>query len=507
MLARKVSAICGSIEPKTIGPEKGRSQNMRFSEQHQITRDNSEDWFDANVEMDSPLYVDPFLIFEDESVEWAPAHEELIAFFDATLDMLALAEGDKRSMHWEKAERFLLFPEPKEFALGLSMGHPVGSGIGPDLARDMCEGLEFFRLNGRGSDERLLAKLAVLVPGMGVDRISDMVCNILKERFITYTQGICNSLGVPMTEFSVPNARWTGKNCRWSSARTALPASPTFKGGVILTPERFLKDIPRVTAEGFWNWAEANEAQSLRWELNYDLAKSLSRSDKAQRGRELAHRDIDMLERYVAQAAAEVSPYDVSQDPRGIVRWEEAGREIARASFAPEAPETQGDFEDWLLALAESFKRAVEDNGLWRALWNDGYTKHRPENIAQVIARSTWIEHCRSRNVDLSREADCGRGPVDFKFSRGWQMRGLLEVKHISSGQFVHGAETQLPVYLKGEKASFGIYLCIGYADKDFTDERLGLVRDVCTAITKAGKTRIVPVFVDARPKLSASKA
>jgi hypothetical protein len=43
-------------------------------------------------------------------------------------------------MHWVKAQRFLQFPEPKEFALGLSMGHPEGSGIGPDLAREMCEG-------------------------------------------------------------------------------------------------------------------------------------------------------------------------------------------------------------------------------------------------------------------------------------------------------------------------------------------------------------------------------
>src|SRR4029450_9216595 len=91
---------------------------------------------------------------------------------------------------------------------------------------------------------------------------------------------------------------------------------------------------------------------------------------------------------------------------------------------------------------------------LWRALWNDGNTRHRPEKIAQVIARSTWLEHCRARDIDISREADCGRGPVGFKFSRGWSIRGLIEVKHISSNQFIHGADTQLPIYLKGEKAS-----------------------------------------------------
>jgi hypothetical protein len=71
-----------------------------------------------------------------------------------------------------------------------------------------------------------------------------------------------------------------------------------------------------------------------------------------------------------------------------------------------------------------TFKTAVEDNGLWRALWNDGNNRHRPEKIAQVIARSTWLEHCRARDIDISREADCGRGPVDFKFSRAGRYAG-----------------------------------------------------------------------------------
>jgi hypothetical protein len=55
-------------------------------------------------------------------------------------------------------------------------------------------------------------------------------------------------------------------------------------------------------------------------------------------------------------------------------------------------------------------------------------------------------------------------------------MRGLIEVKHISSSQFTHGADTQLPIYMKGEKAPFGIYLCIRYFDKDFAQGRLDLV-------------------------------
>lgn len=480
---------------------------MRFTEQHRVERPADADWFDLNVEMDSPLYVDPFLLFDDNDPNWASAHDGVLEFFDTALSLLRAADGHRDSLHWQKAERFLLFPEPKEFALGLAMGHPEGSGIGPELAREMCEGLDFLRQRGRSSDDRLLGMVSILVGGLGVDRISDMICNILKRQFITYTQDVCADLGVPLVEAVVANTGWTANGWRWKTTREMLPESPVFDGAVILTPQRFLKDIPRVTPQGFWAWAEINAGETLRFDLNYDLTVALTAREKARHGRELAHRAVDLLEAYVDGATQDVAAYDVVVDPKGIVRWEEAGREIARASVAPPVPASEGEFEDWLLAMAEAFKTAVEQNGLWVALWNDDKTKHRTEGIAQVIARATWIEHCRARDIDISREADCGRGPVDFKFAHGWSLRGLIEVKHIESSQFVHGAETQLPTYLRGEMAQFGIYLCIGYADRDFNEDRLGLVREACSAISSYGTTRIAPVFVDARPKPSASKA
>ncbi|MBJ8342078.1 hypothetical protein JGU71_24625 [Antrihabitans sp. YC3-6] len=480
---------------------------MRFSEHFGVQRPDDADWFDLNVQMDTPLYIDPFLLFEDADSLWTDAHNEVIEFFGATLDMLKLANGHEDSMHWLKAQHFLEFPEPKEFALGFSMGHPEGAGIGPDFAREICLGLDFFRKQHREPDDRILGIMAVLVDGLGVDRISDLVCNVLKSRFIKYTKAICGELSVPVSDLSIRNGGWVANNLRWQTTREQLPSSPVFNGSILLTPERFLKDVPLVSAEGFWNWAAAHEGERLRFDLNYDLAESLSQREKAIRGRELARLAFDMLDSYVDAEAANDSSYDVTNDPKGLVRWEEAGRKIAEASTAPVPPESQGHFEKWLIALATTFKTAIEDNGLWLALWNDDNTKHRKEKIAQVVARTTWLEHCKAHNVDITREADCGRGPVDFKFTQGWNMRGLIEVKHISNTKFFHGATVQLPIYLKGEEARFGVYLCIGYSDSDFKQERLDLVRDACCAIAKSGQIRMHPVFVDARPKASASTA
>ncbi|WP_193614301.1 hypothetical protein [Nocardioides lijunqiniae] len=85
---------------------------------------------------------------------------------------------------------------------------------------------------------------------MGVDRISDSFCNIVKGAFIDYTQEVVERHAIPTESVVVKHASWT-TNVRWNDLRIDLPRSPVTKGGVLLVPERFLKDTPRVTADGF----------------------------------------------------------------------------------------------------------------------------------------------------------------------------------------------------------------------------------------------------------------
>jgi hypothetical protein len=56
-----------------------------------------------------------------------------------------------------------------------------------------------------------------------------------------------------------------------------------------------------------------------------------------------------------------------------------------------------------------------------------------------------WVLLCERSDVDVSREANVGRGPVDFKFSAGWRRRALIELKLMSSRKLRQGAEAQLP--------------------------------------------------------------
>lgn len=482
---------------------------MRFTEQFAIERDsNHDDWFDCELSTDTPLYVDPFLVFEDDDPYWADARQTVIDFFGLALSFISAAGGDETSPHYLKAVRMLKFPEPSEFALGLSMGHPKGSGAGFKYARKMAAALDL--LSQRGVTEvPYIQAFSLFCEGLGVDRISDIFCDILKPKFIKYTQSVASRHDLELEEVAVRAARWQPRTGRWDHLRVPLPKSPVTNEGVLLVPSRFLKDIPVVTPDSFWTWADSSVGEDLRQELNYELNVALSRQERTDAGYRTAWRHPNLVVKYLNQVAeTDMEPYDIPADPKLLVEWAEAGRDAAARQQPIAKLETEAEFAGWVFELAKEFQHAVEETDLWRALWDDDLRKYRPEKIVQAIAGMLFAAHCRMADVDLTRESNLGRGPVDFKFSQGWEKRALLEVKLIPSTHFFTGASKQLPQYMRTERADIGIYLCVGYTDSDFSPERLKRIEDTLRQLREDSGWTLKAIYVDARPanKDSASK-
>ncbi len=312
-----------------------------------------------------------------------------------------------------------------------------------------------------------------------------------------------------MTKVKVKHATWTARTWWWVDTDVKLPQSPITSGGAILAPERFLKDILRVTSEGL-AWAETNAAKELRDDLNYDLSKDLSLTQKRAAARNVARRRPKLVVRYIRKIEESILlPYDVEADPRGLVRWREAGEAAAVGLMKPEdAPEKAEDFTAFVERLATDFQHQVENTDLWTALWYKDKTRHVQEAQVQAIAGAMWTIECKNGDVDLSQEVNRGRGPVDFKFSKGWKKRALLEVKFIENTKFFNGAKNQLPQYLRTEQIAFGVFLCVGFTDADFQPARQKRVDDAIKAIKDEMGVTIKAVYVDARKtnKTSVSK-
>ncbi|MFT9297501.1 MAG: hypothetical protein ABF542_05250, partial [Gluconobacter sp.] len=57
-----------------------------------------------------------------------------------------------------------------------------------------------------------------------------------------------------------------------------------------------------------------------------------------------------------------------------------------------------------------------------------------------------------------------GGGPIDFKFSKGYNAKVLVEMKR-SGGSVRHGYEKQLEIYLRAASTDYGIFVIIDYGD------------------------------------------
>ena len=80
--------------------------------------------------------------------------------------------------------------------------------------------------------------------------------------------------------------------------------------------------------------------------------------------------------------------------------------------------------------------------------------------------RLVWL----GTTLDVGREANDGRGPVDFKISYGLKDKTLVEFKLASNSHLADNLQTQLDLYNKASDAEAG-YKVICYFSAENIDE------------------------------------
>jgi hypothetical protein len=197
--------------------------------------------------------------------------------------------------------------------------------------------------------------------------------------------------------------------------------------------------------------------------------------------------------------------YDFAKDPEGHLAWYDTAVEFAARYPLPlvqPSPPSPEAVLQLVLAIADHFKRLVERNGLNRLLYERSH-RLRHETFAQLLFFGIADAFCEANNVDLSREPNAGRGPVDFKVSSGYLSRVLVEVKYSSNRNLRAGFESQLPTYAKSERTSSTIFLIIRTTESTSQIDR---VRRARSKALKEGRRVPELVVIDARLKPSASK-
>jgi hypothetical protein len=92
--------------------------------------------------------------------------------------------------------------------------------------------------------------------------------------------------------------------------------------------------------------------------------------------------------------------------------------------------------------------------------------KLRGEKAAQKLFFCVAYAFCKAQKIDIIPEAETDYGPVDFKFSTGFDERLLIEIK-LSNNDLKKGYEKQLRLYAEAEETAAAIYLVFDLGGHD----------------------------------------
>lgn len=471
---------------------------MRFTEAFGIERGSADDWFDPHLTVDTKLFIDPLLLLEAGGV-WAQAHDELIAHFVHCYGLVAKATTST-SVSAQAARRLLTFPEPFELGLGYTAVGTRGSGAGDRFAARMADGIAVAIAAGLTQPEHI-EEVGILNEGIGADRISDATANVIKGRLISYTQEVAKRHGVPLAPHKVRHARVSLDAARWHDEEVELPTNPVTGRSIILVPEYILGGLPTLNAD---DWFDSHFNDDIRLSLNLKVGQAVSKASIVSFARQHPERVREWARAQTSRK--DLMSYDFGADPLGVVQWD---REPARFAATHPLPmrviATTKDLVGLVTEVIDRFSHFVEEQRGWSLLWNDDGTE-KPEEAIQLLLLGLAQPYLRQFDVELDREVELGRGPVDFKASSGTSVRLLIEVKKLHNGKFWNGLHAQLPSYLNSDGAGEGWFIAVQFRSNRGAVARLrALPAEVAAVATKTG-TILHYSAVDARRPLSASK-
>ena len=204
---------------------------MRYSEIFKVEAEalETKGVFNADVNSDSQLHIDPSLFKGCKIPEFVGAYDEFNEYFAKVFTgIVPYARTNQR--FFDQLVKRLSFREIASTCLGYSQSGTHGSGIGGKLARQVATTiLDIYDIGIK--NPVVFEMMPFFEEGIGADRISDMSAYLLIRRLINYTQRVCTELGIPMQ----PSVRLGGRPTE----------VPTYRRrGYVFVPSEVLCDLP-----------------------------------------------------------------------------------------------------------------------------------------------------------------------------------------------------------------------------------------------------------------------
>ncbi|WP_124221392.1 hypothetical protein [Aquisalibacillus elongatus] len=486
------------------------SVDVYFSDFFNIEAKVIEDYgaFDVSLINDFPLFIDPFLLFNSRKTEYQELHEGMIKYLKFLRDK---AQEKKISPGLLKA--WFMFPEIKQNWLGFSKSGNGGNGLGEDFAQALYSNLNNVLSNfgeEKVTESSHLEKLCIIKEKVGKDSISDFTTRLIHEYLLKYTQtfALKHLEKEYVKKVSVNNVRFNYRTETWESDTFQLPF---IKGDyVLLSPvdiltkdETWINKIDMV--KDFSLIPESFDNEQLRFQVN-NYFMSILPKKPSQKDRSLA------VSRVIAEYPEFVDYYIKYKEERGDEAEESSIEKVKESSSfyvenfkylitlldkETEFYQTKDDTIEESLKRVMFMKNVIENNDGYRIFYSKGKPIKKEDDL-QILYRLTWF----ATESDVNREVNNGRGPVDYKISRGNKDKTLIEFKLASNSQLKRNLKKQVEVYEKANVTKKSIKVILY-----FSEQELGRVNRILSELKLSGEENII--LIDARNdnKPSASTA
>lgn len=489
-----------------------------FNEYFGVTRDTVDDYgaFNVSIINDLPLFIDPFLLFQSAKPAYKALHAEILTYIKFLRDQVIAGRINK-----DLIDAWFCFSEVRQNWLGFSRVGNGGSGLGPDFAKSLSANLADLFVNF-GQEEITesshVEKVCLVQGGVGRDSISDFTTNLIKHFLCEYTEAFAREHIAPEKRKMVwvEKASFNYQTQSWQRRRYDLPWLARDDDYVLLTP----KDI--LTREENW----INRTDMIRDFESIPTAIP----DGELRGQVFAYFQTELL-RHVEK---DKEPTQADRDEAAVktlikfpdlvdyyIRYKEEHGDQAVDLSAERVMETRFVFEEQVrqlqreLANRTSFytvegstyeethlrlaylKDVIENKGGHRIFWHNGKAIQRESDL-HVLTRLVWF----GSPSDVGAEANDGRGPVDYKISRGAFDKTLIEMKLAKNTSLKRNLQKQLPIYQAASDAKQGIKAIIYFS----IEEKLR-VDAILKELELVGHKDVVLIDARADNKPSGSKA
>lgn len=469
----------------------GKIKNpLLFSEHFDIESSvlKSAGLIDPFLNVDTQLFIDPMLLEKSTTQQIKTTGYECFRKHFSNYVRLLVISKNEGDAAWKAAKKLLNLSEPPQTGLGYGGSSRSGSSR-PDEVRTIILRTSKEIVDLGAQDPEMISLMGFFEENVGPDTISDYTTWTIIESLASITNTFCIANKVPVIK---------------SHLESEIEL-PTYQDSpIILVPIDIVRALPIAK-----DWSDihdvAQQNENIRNKVNEFLGTIAKPTVKELKKalRKVTLESPALFSEFLHGVKENADNYDPNTDVFSYYKLREillSDNSHLKNDKKYDLKKGPDELKSIVLDTIDQFKHHVEKGNLWEELWDGDNPKK--ERAAQLIYFAIADCFCKANDVDLSPEANMGGGPIDFKFSDGYNARVLVEMKR-SKGTVRHGYEKQLEIYKDASRTNIGIYVIIDFGDLGNKLKTIQLIRN--ERILK-GEVASEILVIDATKKVSASK-